>query len=180
MKQCCKPHHVLCKLLSLLTMEECVAMKHQTFLCSAMGLEQDMLSTLDLTLLLTPLTLTRLSCQVWKTRRRAIVPALHRRYIASMVAMFGDCMAHGARVRGLTLHHTPVVSEDSLLHISSATLSQYPSSPGHPSIFCVPSAWGACARPNSDTNHADVFCLRRWRTRHGRGGQWRWRTSSAA
>ena len=34
--------------------------------------------------------------EVWKSRRRAIVPALHKRYVASMVGMFGDCAAHGA------------------------------------------------------------------------------------
>ncbi len=42
-----------------------------------------------------------LMSQIWKTRRRAIVPAMHRRYIASMVAMFGDSMAHGAKVCAL-------------------------------------------------------------------------------
>ena len=30
-------------------------------------------------------------------RRRAIVPALHKRYLAAMLDMFGDCAAHGAR-----------------------------------------------------------------------------------
>ena len=34
--------------------------------------------------------------EVWKVRRRAVVPALHKRYVASMVGMFGDCAAHGA------------------------------------------------------------------------------------
>lgn len=34
--------------------------------------------------------------EVWKTRRRAVVPALHKKYVASMVGMFGDCAAHGA------------------------------------------------------------------------------------
>lgn len=33
--------------------------------------------------------------EVWKARRRAIVPALHRKYIASMLGMFGDCALHG-------------------------------------------------------------------------------------
>lgn len=33
--------------------------------------------------------------EIWKTRRRAIVPALHRKYIASMVQMFGDSTQHG-------------------------------------------------------------------------------------
>lgn len=36
--------------------------------------------------------------EVWKTRRRAIVPALHRKYITSMVDMFGDSMLHGTQV----------------------------------------------------------------------------------
>ena len=35
--------------------------------------------------------------EIWKTRRRAIVPSLHRKYIESMVAMFGDSALHGAR-----------------------------------------------------------------------------------
>ncbi len=35
--------------------------------------------------------------EIWRTRRRAIVPALHRRYIESMVGMFGDSALHGAR-----------------------------------------------------------------------------------
>jgi hypothetical protein len=34
--------------------------------------------------------------QVWRTRRRAVVPALHKRYVASMVGMFGDCALHGS------------------------------------------------------------------------------------
>lgn len=34
--------------------------------------------------------------EVWKVRRRAIVPALHKKYVASMVHMFGDCAVHGA------------------------------------------------------------------------------------
>ena len=33
--------------------------------------------------------------EIWKTRRRAIVPALHKKYIASMVQMFGDSTLHG-------------------------------------------------------------------------------------
>ncbi|KAG2422214.1 hypothetical protein HXX76_016214 [Chlamydomonas incerta] len=34
--------------------------------------------------------------EIWKARRRAVVPALHRKYVMSMVDMFGDCAAHGA------------------------------------------------------------------------------------
>ncbi|KAG2433939.1 hypothetical protein HYH02_012484 [Chlamydomonas schloesseri] len=33
--------------------------------------------------------------EIWKARRRAVVPALHRKYVMSMVDMFGDCAAHG-------------------------------------------------------------------------------------
>jgi len=33
--------------------------------------------------------------EIWKVRRRAIVPALHKKYVASMVDMFGDCALHG-------------------------------------------------------------------------------------
>eukprot|EP00892_Ulva_mutabilis_P007898 jgi/Ulvmu1/5480/UM023_0016.1 len=36
--------------------------------------------------------------EVWKTRRRKVVPALHRRYIESMVQMFGDSAEHCAAV----------------------------------------------------------------------------------
>lgn len=34
--------------------------------------------------------------EIWKVRRRAIVPALHRKYISAMVDMFGDCGLHGS------------------------------------------------------------------------------------
>lgn len=34
--------------------------------------------------------------EVWKVRRRVIVPALHKRYLAAMLDMFGDCAQHGA------------------------------------------------------------------------------------
>ena len=40
--------------------------------------------------------------EVWKTRRRAIVPALHRKYITSMVDMFGESMLHGTQVGALS------------------------------------------------------------------------------
>jgi beta-ring hydroxylase len=33
--------------------------------------------------------------EVWRVRRRAILPALHKRYIEAMVGMFGDCAVHG-------------------------------------------------------------------------------------
>ncbi len=35
--------------------------------------------------------------EIWKTRRRAIVPSLHRKYIASMVTMFGESTLHGMK-----------------------------------------------------------------------------------
>ncbi len=35
---------------------------------------------------------------MWRTRRRAIIPALHRKYIEAMVGMFGDCALHGSRM----------------------------------------------------------------------------------
>lgn len=35
--------------------------------------------------------------EVWRVRRRAIVPALHKKYITAMVDMFGDCALHGSR-----------------------------------------------------------------------------------
>ena len=34
--------------------------------------------------------------EVWKIRRKIIVPALHRKYVASMVDMFGDCGLKGS------------------------------------------------------------------------------------
>lgn len=33
--------------------------------------------------------------ETWKVRRRAVVPALHKKYVASMVNMFADCTVHG-------------------------------------------------------------------------------------
>lgn len=36
--------------------------------------------------------------EIWKTRRRAIVPSLHRAYIAAMIEMFGDCTLHATKV----------------------------------------------------------------------------------
>ncbi len=34
--------------------------------------------------------------EVWRVRRRTILPALHKKYLAAMVEMFGDCAMHGA------------------------------------------------------------------------------------
>jgi beta-ring hydroxylase len=36
--------------------------------------------------------------EVWRVRRRAIVPALHKKYITAMVSMFGDCAIHGSKM----------------------------------------------------------------------------------
>lgn len=33
--------------------------------------------------------------EVWKVRRRAVVPSLHKKYIANMVNMFADSALHG-------------------------------------------------------------------------------------
>lgn len=33
--------------------------------------------------------------EFWKMRRRAVAPALHKKYVASMVSMFSDCAEHG-------------------------------------------------------------------------------------
>lgn len=36
--------------------------------------------------------------EIWKTRRRVIVPSLHKAYIAAMIKMFGDCTLHATQV----------------------------------------------------------------------------------
>nr|AGN27239.1 CYP97A1 [Parachlorella kessleri] len=36
--------------------------------------------------------------QIWRSRRRAIVPSLHKKYIAAMVELFGDCALRGTAV----------------------------------------------------------------------------------
>lgn len=33
--------------------------------------------------------------EIWKSRRRAVVPALHKKFLASMVGLFGDSSLHG-------------------------------------------------------------------------------------
>lgn len=51
--------------------------------------------------------------EIWKTRRRAIVPALHKKYIASMVAMFGDSTLHGMQtLEKAVLEDRPVEMEN--------------------------------------------------------------------
>ena len=34
--------------------------------------------------------------ETWKIRRRTVVPSLHKKYVASMVDMFGQCGVHGS------------------------------------------------------------------------------------
>ena len=34
--------------------------------------------------------------EIWRVRRRALVPALHKKYLESMINLFGDCGLHGA------------------------------------------------------------------------------------
>lgn len=36
--------------------------------------------------------------EIWKTRRRVIVPSLHKAYIAAMIKMFGDCTSHATKL----------------------------------------------------------------------------------
>ena len=33
--------------------------------------------------------------EIWRVRRRALVPALHKKYLESMINLFGDCGLHG-------------------------------------------------------------------------------------
>jgi beta-ring hydroxylase len=35
--------------------------------------------------------------EIWRIRRRAILPSLHRRYVEAMVGMFGSCALHGCK-----------------------------------------------------------------------------------
>lgn len=51
--------------------------------------------------------------EIWKTRRRAIVPSLHRKYIASMVTMFGHSTLHGMKtLEKAVLENRPVEMEN--------------------------------------------------------------------
>lgn len=51
--------------------------------------------------------------EIWRTRRRAIVPSLHRKYIASMINMFGDSTLNGARtLEKAALEGRPVEMEN--------------------------------------------------------------------
>lgn len=54
--------------------------------------------------------------EVWKARRRVVVPSLHRKYIANMVDMFADSGLHGvatldaAQKARITAHSHPDAS----------------------------------------------------------------------
>ncbi|KAL3130704.1 hypothetical protein ABBQ38_000053 [Trebouxia sp. C0009 RCD-2024] len=51
--------------------------------------------------------------EIWKTRRRAILPSLHRKYIASMVNMFGESTLHGMKtLEKAALEDRPVEMEN--------------------------------------------------------------------
>ena len=52
---------------------------------------------------------------VWKARRRAIVPSLHRKYIENMVGMFADSALHGVS----SLQQAHQVSGRALLGVRS-------------------------------------------------------------
>ena len=75
---------------------------------------------------------------MWKVRRRAIVPSLHRKYIENMVGMFADSALHG--VSSLQLAHQVV----------------YPS-PFNPSdcLACM------CATLKGAPSQVDSFCMGR-------------------
>lgn len=68
--------------------------------------------------------------EVWRERRRAVVPALHRRYIESMLGMFGDSALHGASVlerKMIAGGGGEAAALDSSLHHSPPTSSSSPS-----------------------------------------------------
>lgn len=51
--------------------------------------------------------------EIWKSRRRAVVPALHKKYLASMVNLFGDSSLHGIRqLEAAAASSTPVEMEN--------------------------------------------------------------------
>ncbi len=106
--------------------------------------------------------------QIWKTRRRAIVPALHRRYIASMVAMFGDSMAHGAQVLHTRCYMKHFVCSDK--HLINAMLHP----PDSDALYGLHGS-----RPCADPHYVGFTLGRRWKRQHERDGPSRWRTFSA-
>jgi beta-ring hydroxylase len=65
--------------------------------------------------------------EIWKARRRAIVPALHKKYVASMVGMFSDCTLNGTRtldevrVEGQVAWVDPPVIRIPALHFTAGT-----------------------------------------------------------
>lgn len=68
--------------------------------------------------------------EVWRERRRAVVPALHRRYIESMLGMFGASALHGAAVLERQMGGGGGVGEDGggASPSPSSSLHQSPSS----------------------------------------------------
>ena len=51
--------------------------------------------------------------EIWKTRRRAVVPALHKKYLASMVDLFGSSSLHGlSQLEKAAAAHQPVEIEN--------------------------------------------------------------------
>lgn len=55
--------------------------------------------------------------EVWKPRRRAVVPAFHKAYLEAMVTMFGQCTRDTmAKLDGLA--ETSGVSQPPPLHLS--------------------------------------------------------------
>ena len=51
--------------------------------------------------------------EIWKSRRRALVPALHRKYLESMVQLFGNSSLHGiAQLEKAAAARQPVEMEN--------------------------------------------------------------------
>jgi len=57
--------------------------------------------------------------EVWKVRRRAVVPALHKKYISAMVDMFADCALHGAAMLGKTADENEMQQQELAFNSSS-------------------------------------------------------------
>ena len=91
--------------------------------------------------------------EIWKMRRRAIVPSLHKKYIASMVTMFGQSTQHGmVTLEKAVLEGRPVEMENffsrlTLDIIGKAVFNYDFDSLTHddpfiqasvPSLFCLP------------------------------------------
>ena len=83
--------------------------------------------------------------EVWRERRRAVVPALHRRYIESMLGMFGDSALHGAAV--LERHMGGAVASNSSSSSSSSSSQQQ----RHATPSSTSSSSSSPASPSSDS-----------------------------